>query len=256
MKTLPTRLGQAILDLLQEMGRMLLFLLNVLTLLFVPPFRWRNLLKQIHFIGNRSLFVIVLTAAFAGMVLALQGFYTLARFGSEGLVGPMVALSIIKELGPVLSAFMVTGRAGSAMAGELGVMRIKEQMDALEAMGINPIKYLVVPRLEAGIIALPLLTLIFNVVGIFGGYLVSVHLLGLSSGTYFGGIEAKVDMQDITMSLIKALSFGVIIAWVCTYKGYMTRRGAEGVGQAITGAVVLSSVLVLVWDYFITSIML
>ncbi|MBF0625082.1 MAG: ABC transporter permease [Magnetococcales bacterium] len=256
MFSLVQRLGSAFLELLQFMGHMFLFLINILWCVVTPRYRPRNLLKQIHFIGVRSLFVIILTATFAGMVLALQGFYILSRFGSEGMVGPMVALAIIQELGPVLTALMVTGRAGSAMAGELGVMRIKEQVDALEVMGINPVNYLISPRLEASIISLPVLTAIFNVVGILGGYLVAVHLLGMSAGTYWGGIESKVGPRDIYISMIKSVSFGVLVAWVCTYMGYYANRGAEGVGRSITQAVVLSSVLVLVLDYFITALML
>lgn len=249
-------IGARTLSVLLQMGRMFLFLLDVLLHCWLPPFRPRNLLKQIHFIGVRSLFVIALTAAFAGMVLGLQGFYTLSRFGSEGLLGPAVALSMIRELGPVLTALMVTGRAGSALTAELGIMRIREQLDALAAMGINPVKFLVVPRLEASLIAMPVLTAIFDVIGIWGGYAVSVQLLGLSSGTYFGAIESAVEPQDIWIGLVKSFSFGLIVAWVCTYQGYHARRGAEGVSQATTSAVVMSSVLVLVWDYFVTSVML
>jgi phospholipid/cholesterol/gamma-HCH transport system permease protein len=250
------RTGKGTLDTLHRTGHLALFLVRTLILLPLPPFRPGNFLQQVYFIGVRSLFVIILTAAFTGMVLALQGYYTLSRFGSEGLVGPMVALSILQELGPVLSALMVTGRAGSAMAGELGVMRIKEQIDALEVMGINPVKFLVVPRMQATLVAMPVLTLIFDVVGILGGYVVVVYLLGMSGGVYFSSIEAKVAMGDIVTSLVKSVSFGLLVAWVCTYSGFFTRRGAEGIGQAITSAVVLSSVLVLVWDYLITAALL
>lgn len=233
-----------------------LFLVRTVMAIPAPPFRWQNFLKQIHFIGMRSLFVIALTSIFAGMVLALQGYYTLSRFGSEALLGPAVALSMIRELGPVLSGLMVTGRAGSAMAAELGIMRIREQIDALEVMGVPPIHFLAVPRLLAGLMVLPLLTGIFDVIGIFGGYLVSVQLLGLSAGTYFSGIESSVTMHDVNTGLIKALCFGIVIAWICSFKGFFARRGAEGVSQATTSAVVLSSVLILVSDYFITAIML
>ena len=250
------RIGARSIDIVSEAGRMFLFLGAVLAVLPVPPLRPRNLLKQIHFIGIRSLFVIALTAIFTGMVLALQGYYTLTRFGSEALLGPAVALSIIRELGPVLSGLMVTGRAGSALTAELGIMRIREQVDALEVMGIRPLAFLIAPRLEAGLIVLPILTALFDVIGIFGGYLVAVHLLGMSAGTYFGGIENAVTMHDIHTGLIKSVSFGLIVTWVCTYKGYFTQRGAEGVSHATTSAVVMSSVLILVWDYFITAVML
>nr|CRH06969.1 conserved membrane protein of unknown function [Candidatus Magnetococcus massalia] len=250
------RLGAGFLNLLYEMGHMLIFLVQSVVAASAPPYRFSNLLQQVYFIGVRSLFVIILTAAFTGMVLGIQGYYTLARFGSEALLGPLVSLSIVKELGPVLTALMVTGRAGSAVTAELGIMRIREQVDALEAMGISPMNYLVAPRLEASLIAMPILTVIFNCIGILGGYLVAVHLLGMSSGTYFSGIESKLAWEDISMSLIKSVCFGFIVAWVCTYKGFFTKRGAEGVGQSTTSAVVLSSVLVLVFDYFITSVML
>ncbi len=250
------RIGIKTIDIVAESGRMFLFFVAVLATIPIPPFRPRNLLKQIHFIGIRSLFVITLTAIFTGMVLALQGYYTLTRFGSEALLGPAVALSIIRELGPVLSGLMVTGRAGSALTAELGIMRIREQIDALEVMGIRPLAFLIAPRLEAGLIVLPILTVLFDVIGIMGGYLVAVQLLGMSAGTYFGGIEDAVVMHDIHTGLIKSVCFGLIITWVCTFKGYHTKRGAEGVSISTTSAVVMSSVLILVCDYFITAVML
>jgi phospholipid/cholesterol/gamma-HCH transport system permease protein len=169
----------------------------------------------------------------------------------------MVGLALIKEMGPVISALMVTGRAGSSVTAEIGIMRISEQIDALELMGLNPYRYLIVPNLLAAIISVPLLTAIFDVVGIFGGYLIGVKLLGVSSGVYFGEMISYVEMKDILEGLFKSLNFGVIIAWVCCFKGYYagyyTGFGAEGVSRATTQAVVLSSVLILVWDYFLTS---
>ncbi|MBF0143900.1 MAG: ABC transporter permease [Magnetococcales bacterium] len=248
------RLGRTALGVIREMGRMALFLAKAVGYFFLPPFRPRNLLRQIHFIGLRSLFVICLTAVFSGFVLSLLGYYTLSRFGSSGLLGPAVAFSVIRELGPVLSGLMVTGLAGSALTAELGIMRIREQLDALEIMGIQPVQYLVVPRIQAALISLPVLTMIFDVIGILGGYVEAVHLLGMSGGTFIGAIE--LGMTDIGISLVKAVTFGLIISWVCTYKGFYALRGAEGVSQATTSAVVLSSVLILVSDYFITSMML
>jgi len=171
----------------------------------------------------------------------------------------MVALALIKEMGPVISGLMVTGRAGSAIAAEIGIMRISDQIDALKMMGLNPYRYLVVPNLLAAIIALPLLTAIFDVVGIFGGYLVGVKLLGVGAGTYFGEMASYVEMEDVMEGIFKSLSFGIIIAWISCYKGYYTGIhtgfGAEGVSKATTQAVVLTSVLILVWDYFMTSIL-
>jgi phospholipid/cholesterol/gamma-HCH transport system permease protein len=240
---------------LRRSGRMGLFLAKTLLYALTPPLKFSLILKQIRFIGFQSTLVIFLTGAFTGMVLSLQGYYTLTRFGSEALLGPMVALSLIRELGPVLSALMVTGRAGSAMTAEIGIMRNTEQIDALELMGLNPFRYLIVPKLLAGIIALPLLSAIFDVVGIFGGYLVGVKLLGIGEGTYFAEMASYVDMEDILGGVYKSLSFGALITWVCCYKGYSSGFGAEGVSRATTQAVVLSSVLILIWDYFMTSVL-
>jgi phospholipid/cholesterol/gamma-HCH transport system permease protein len=214
------------------------------------------MIARIHFIGAKSLVVILLTGAFTGMVLGLQVFYTLTKFGSEAFLGPAVALTLIRELGPVLCALMVTGRAGSALTAEIGIMRITEQIDALHAMALNPMRYLVVPTILAGLIAFPLLTAIFDLVGIYGGYLVGVKLLGIGEGTYFGEMETYVGLRDITQGILKSLSFGLLVTWVCCYKGFHTGYGAEGVSRATTEAVVLSSVLILVWDYFIGSVLL
>jgi len=247
------RLGSATLSCLRRMGRMGLFLAKTFYYTATPPLKVSWVLKQIWFIGFQSTLVIFMTGAFTGMVLGLQGFYTLNRFGSAALLGPMVALSLIRELGPVLSALMVTGRAGSAMTAEIGIMRTSEQIDAIELMGLNPYRYLVVPKFVAGIIALPLLTAIFDVVGIFGGFLVGGKLLGLGEGTYFGEMANYLDMKDVAVGIYKSLSFGVVVTWVCCYKGFHSGFGAEGVSKATTQAVVLSSVLVLFWDYVMTS---
>lgn len=246
-------LGSWVLEEFRTLGGMFIFLLRSLVLIFRPPFKIRLLIRQIMFFGNRSLLIVILTGLFAGMVLALQGYYTLMKFGSEALLGPAVALSLIRELGPVLSALMVTGRAGSALTAEIGIMRISEQIDALLAMALSPIKYLVVPNILAALIAFPLLSAIFDVVGIYGGWLVAVKLLGLGSGTYFSQMEQFVDMADIIMGLEKSLCFGLLVSWVCCYKGYYAGFGAKGVSKATTAAVVLSSVLVLVFDYLIGS---
>jgi phospholipid/cholesterol/gamma-HCH transport system permease protein len=230
-----------------------LFLVKTFLFSATPPWKYSQFLRQVQFIGFQSVLVIFLTGAFTGMVLGLQGFHTLNRFGSGALLGPMVALSLIKELGPVLSALMATGRAGSAMTAEIGIMRITEQIDAIELMGLNPFRYLVVPRFLAGILTMPLLTAIFDVVGIFGGYLVGVKLLGIGEGTYFGEMANYVRMRDIMEGIYKSLSFGMLISWVSCYKGYHVGFGAEGVSKATTQAVVLSSVLILFWDYVLTS---
>ena len=240
-----------------KMGVMGLFLCKIFVFAVVPPIKFVRILKQIRFIGFQSLSVIMLTGLFTGMVLGFQGFYALNRFGSDAFLGPMVGLSLIKELGPVIAALMVTGRAGSAITAEIAIMRISEQIDALELMGLNPFRYLVVPNFIAALICLPLLVAIFDVIGIFGGFLVGVKLLGVSAGTYFGEMASYVAMKDVLEGFYKSISFGCIITWVCCYKGFYTGIfsgfGAEGVSASTTQAVVLSSVLILVWDYFMTS---
>jgi phospholipid/cholesterol/gamma-HCH transport system permease protein len=239
---------------LRGMGHMFLFLIQAFVMIFRPPFKFRILLRQIRFFGNKSLFVILLTGSFTGMVLALQIYYTLRKFGSEALLGPAVALTIIRELGPVLSALMVTGRAGSSITAEIGIMKITEQIDALTGMALNPIRYVIVPNIVAAIIVFPLLTGIFDLVGIYGGYFVGVKMLGIGSGTYFSQMENFVTMTDIRIGFYKSLSFGIIVSWVCCYKGFFTGYGAEGVSRATTSAVVTSSVLILIWDYFLGSV--
>jgi len=250
-------LGAGSLRVILKMGRMGIFLCKAFSYAVTPPIKGNLLLKQIQFIGFQSISVIFLTGAFTGMVLGYQGYNTLNRFGSEAFLGPMVGLALIKEMGPVISALMVSGRAGSSVTAEIGIMRISEQIDALELMGLNPYRYLIVPNFLAALICMPLLTAIFDVVGIFGGYLIGVKILGVGSGTYFGEMVSRVEMSDILEGFFKSLNFGVIIAWVCCFKGYYTGHytgfGAEGVSKATTQAVVLSSVLILVWDYFITS---
>jgi phospholipid/cholesterol/gamma-HCH transport system permease protein len=255
MRSLLEGLGSAVIGWIAGMGRMLILLITALLWAFVPPFRLRRLARQIHFMGWRSLLVVVLTGAFTGMVLGLQGYYTLRKFGATAMLGPAVALSLIREIGPVLCALVVTGRAGSAMAAEIGIMRISDQIDALSVMALNPVKYLISPNILAGLITLPLLTAIVNVVGIYGGYLVGVQLLGVGQGVYFGEMQNILSMYDIKIGFWKSLSFGLIISWICCYKGFYTRFGAEGVSQATTEAVVMSSVWILICDYLLTSVL-
>ncbi len=256
MESMPGTVGKQVLRGIRRMGAMALFLHATVATVVRPPYRVRRIVKQVHFIGVKSLFVIGLTAVFTGMVLGLQGYYTLRKFGSEGLLGSAVALSLIRELGPVLSALMVTGRAGSALTAEIGIMRIGEQIDSLESMGIDPVKFVVGPRLLGAILSVPLLTAVFDVVGILGGYLVGVKLLGVNAGVFFGQMEASVAWKDVSNGIVKSVVFGLIVAWVCTFKGYFTERGAEGVSRSTTSAVVLSSVLILVGDYVLTSVLL
>jgi len=248
-------LGRTTMYIVESVGRFGRFFLEAVATMLTPPFKVGAFLHRIDYVGFRSLLIILLTGSFTGMVLGLQIYFTLVRFGSEAYLGPAVALSLIRELGPVLSALMVTGRAGSALTAELGIMRISEQIDAMTVMALNPMRYLAVPSILAGLVTFPLMGAIFNVVGIFGGYLVGVELLGLSEGTYFGEMQSFVDMNDVMTGIWKSLSFGVIVTWVCTYKGFHVGHGAEGVARATTQAVVLSSVLILVWDYFLGSVL-
>lgn len=255
MIRLVSKLGSSVTALVQEIGRMTTFLASALGWACKRPLKLRLVLYHIKTIGYESMLVILLTGGFTGMVLALQGYHALKKFSAQGYLGSAVALSLIRELGPVLSALMVTGRTGSAMAAELGTMRVTEQIDALYSMALHPVKYLVSPRLIAGFLTMPLLVAVFDVIGIYGGYLIGVVLLGVSSGSYFSSIESSVEMWDITTGIVKSLSFGLIVTWVCCFKGFHAPPMAVGVSRATTEAVVLSFVLVLVWDYFLTSVM-
>lgn len=248
-------LGSYVLSTTESWGRSLLFLIRTIGALFSPPFRFRLFLEQLMQIGVKSTIVVSLIGLFTGAVLAVQGVYTLSKFGASAFTGSAVALSLIRELGPVLTALMVIGRAGSAITAELGIMKITEQVDALRSMAVDPLRYLMAPRIVAGIITMPLLTGIFITVGIGGGYIVGVGLLGLSSGTFLGDMVASVDNVDVYSGFIKAVAFGLIFGWVSCYKGYTCGFGAVGVNRATTESVVTASVAVLVVDYFLTSIL-
>jgi phospholipid/cholesterol/gamma-HCH transport system permease protein len=249
------RLGAIVLDGIARLGTFVVFLIGAVFYAFLPPFKPRLWIRQIKTIGSDSLFLIILIGGFTGMVLGLQGYNTLRRFGSDAALGTVVAIVLVRELGPVLAALMIAARAGSAMAAELGSMQSTEQIDALTVMAINPVQYLVSPRVLAGIISFPLLTAIFDVIGIWGGYLVGVGLMGAPAGAYFNGIATYLTRHDITTGFYKSLVFGVVVVWVCCYKGYNAERMATGVSRATTEAVVLSSVLILAWDYFLGSVL-
>jgi phospholipid/cholesterol/gamma-HCH transport system permease protein len=256
MMTFLATVGRKVIDGVCYMGRSTAFLCASIYYGFVPPFKFRNLFQQIQNIGSRSTSIIVVTGGFTGMVLALQGYYTLAKFGSTGLLGSAVALSIIRELGPVLAALMVTGRAGSSMTAEIGIMKITEQINALEMMAVNPIKHVVTPKIFAGLISLPILTAIFDLVGIGGGWLVGVKLLGVNEGSYFGQMIAAVEFVDIYGGFVKSVAFGLIISWFCSFIGYSAVATTEGVARSTTNAVVSTSVMILISDYILTSFLL
>jgi phospholipid/cholesterol/gamma-HCH transport system permease protein len=254
-------IGGACLGVLREFGHIGIFFVRGVLGIFSLPLQVAKFAAQVYFIGARSVLVICLTGAFTGMVLGLQGYYTLVKFGAQGMLGAAVALSLIREMGPVLTAIMVTARAGSAMSAEIGIMRISEEIDALKTMDINPIRFLVSPRIVAAVISFPLLTAIFDVIGILGGYLSGSVLLGLSSGTFFSRVESSVEMQDVSGGFIKSVVFGLVVATISCYEGYYTHTrpdgfGAKGVSSSTTSAVVICCVLILVTDYIMTSFLL
>lgn len=253
--------GASVLRFINEIGGMAIFMLAGLAQIFANIRIFPRAIRQIYIIGFQSLFVISLIGIFCGMVLGLQGYYTLVQFGSVGLLGSAVSLSLIRELGPVLTAIMLTGRAGSAMAAEIGVMRITDQVDALDVMDINSMGYLVSPRILASLVSFPLLTAIFDVIGIIGGYITGVLLLNMNEGVYFYKISHAVTMNDVSGGFVKSLVFGLLVSTVCCHQGYFAhmRRdsvGPEAVGNATTSAVVISCVLILAADYIVTSFLL
>ncbi|MCB0310934.1 MAG: ABC transporter permease [Bdellovibrionales bacterium] len=248
-------LGRRIISATEEWGRAWIFLFRTLVSSFKLPLRLHLIITQVFHIGVNSTLVISLIGAFTGAVLAVQGEYTLSKFGATAFTGSAVALSLIRELGPVLTALMIIGRAGSAITAEIGIMRITEQIDALRSMAVDPIKYLMVPRFIAGMIAVPLLTGMFIVIGIGGGYVVGVGLLNLSSGTFMSQMISAVDNTDVISGFVKSIVFGFIFGWVSCFKGYTCGFGAIGVNKATTQSVVIASSAVLVTDYFLTSIL-
>jgi len=248
-------IGFWVLRFLEESGKVMMLFLKTVAFIFRPPFDIRNLLKQVENVGIKSIPVVLVTGAFTGMVLALQSYTGFKRFNAEAFVGTVVALSMTRELGPVLCGLMVSGRVGSAMAAELGTMQVTEQIDALYTLAINPVKYLVVPRFLASLIVMPILTTFADIIGIMGGYLVSVLLLGSNPTVYMRRTYDYLDLEDLYIGLLKACIFGMIIATIGCYQGMNTRGGAEGVGKATTNAVVIGSLLILIANYFTTALL-
>lgn len=248
--------GAGIIRKTESIGRLVIFFAIGVMHIFIRPFQINKILDQIVFIGSKSVFVIALTGFFTGMVLGLQGYYSLIKFGSEAALGSAVALTLIRELGPVLTAIMVTARAGSAMAAEIGVMRISEQIDALRTMHINPVRFLFTPRIVASVFSFPLLTALFNVVGIFGGYITGAVILDLSSNIYMDGVIESVSIDDILDGFYKAFAFSVVVTTISCYRGFYMHMsgefGARGVSTSTTNAVVQSCIFILIVDYLIT----
>ena len=247
-------IGRVFLAFLGTTGRLATFAIASVSHCIRPPFYLRMVVRQMIEIGYFSLPVVGLTAIFAGMVLALQSYTGFARFSAEGAIANVVVLSITRELGPVLAGLMVAGRVGAAMAAEIGTMRVTEQVDALTTLSTNPMKYLVAPRLIAGVTMMPILVFIADIIGVFGGYLVAVYKLGFNPSNYLQNTYDFMETGDVVSGLIKAAVFGFIITLMGCYHGYHSRGGAQGVGAATTNAVVSASILILCFDYILTEI--
>lgn len=253
-------IGTRAMKIVNNLGAAVIFFVCAFLKIFRPK-QVREIVQQVFFIGAKSSNIVMLIGLFTGMVLGLQLFYTLKKFGSEGFLGSVISLSLIRELGPVLTAIMITARAGSAMTAEIGILRISEQIDALYTMRVDPLRYLISPRIAAAIISFPLLTAFFDLIGILGGYLTGVVLLGVNKGAYFYRIDAYVDMTDIRGGFIKSLVFAILVSTICCYEGYFTHLrtgsyGAKSVGISTTSAVVLSCIMILISDYVITSFLM
>ena len=245
--------GAAFLAFLAAAGRLVIFAGQALAAGVTPPYYPRLILRQIVYVGYFSLPVVGLTALFTGMVLALQSYTGFSRFNAESAVATVVVLSVTRELGPVIAGLMVAGRVGAAMAAEIGTMRVTDQIDALTTLSTDPFRYLVLPRLVAGLLTLPLLVLIADIIGVFGGYMVGTYKLGFNPANYLTQTETYLERMDVISGLVKAGVFGFIVALMGCYHGYHSRGGAEGVGQATTYAVVSASILILVCNYMLTT---
>lgn len=245
-------LGESVIQFVVETGGILLFLSEAVLWLLRPPYRYSVWLEQFYFVANKSVFIISVTALFTGMVFAVQFYFGFRIVNADALVGPASALSLARELAPIFTAVVVTGRAGAAMAAELGTMRISEQIDAMEVMAVSPIQYLVSPRILAGFVAMPLLSILFLLIGNVGAYFAGVILLGIDRSIFLAHLQEFVVPMDISQGLIKAGAFGLMFSTIATYIGFFTYGGAKGVGLSTNRAVVITLVLILVSDYFLT----
>lgn len=248
------KIGVATLDGLQNIGTVSIFILKAIFRIFTIPFHLRVFVNQLIFIGFHSLPVVGMTALFSGAVLALQSYTGFSRFSAESSIPTVVVLSITRELGPVLAGLMVAGRVGASIAAEIGTMRVTEQIDALYTLSTDPIRYLVSPRILAGLISLPCLVFIGDIIGVMGGYLVSVHKLEFNAALYISNTFKYLESDDVISGLMKAAAFGFIISSISTYFGFYCEKGAKGVGSATTKAVVVSSILILISNYLLTEI--
>lgn len=254
MTELISRLGQFTRETIENLGHASR---SFVSIVINSPSLWRRpqlIADQVHFIGNYSLVIIAISGLFVGFVLGYQGYYTLNRYGSEEALGLLVALSLVRELGPVVTALLFAGRAGTSLTAEIGLMKAGEQLAAMEMMAVNPLQRVVAPRFIAGVIALPILTLIFNAMGIIGGYLVGVTLIGVDSGSFWSQMQAGVNIWgDLGNGIIKSIVFGFAVTFVALYQGYEATPTPEGVARATTRTVVISSLLVLWLDFLLTA---
>jgi len=255
-KSLWAVLGQPFISVFELVGSVLALTGETLVWLIRPPYRFGQLLLAMEFIGVGSVFIVALTGVFSGMVLALQTTYSLRDFGAEGVVGQVVAVSLTREIAPVFAALMVAARAGSAMAAELGNMRVTEQIDALVTMAVSPVQYLLSPRLLAAVLTVPLLCILYSCVGMAGAWLVAVRWLGVDPGIFISNIERHLLPSDFFMGMIKAAVFGFLISAISCTRGYYASGGARGVGEATTQAVVHSAVSILISNYVLTTLLL
>jgi phospholipid/cholesterol/gamma-HCH transport system permease protein len=237
---------------LEDFGQLILFGGETLAWTARPPWRWELLLGQMAAIGVGSTLIVAVTGLFTGMVLALQGNYALGQFGAQGYTGGFVAVSLTRELAPVLTALMITGRSGSAISTEIGTMRVTEQIDAMETMAVSPVQYLAAPRVLAALVMFPILTVVFSALGYLGAYLIGIHVSQIPPAPFIDHTRTMVEVKDLTHGLSKALVFGAIVSLICCYRGYAAHGGAKGVGEGTTRAVVMSSIAILVLDYLIT----
>jgi phospholipid/cholesterol/gamma-HCH transport system permease protein len=250
------RLGKNTLDFLASFGRASQFLAGVLVGVPKPSVGLPLLLKQIYSVGVLSLVIVVVSGLFIGMVLGLQGYTILSDFGSESAIGQMIALTLVRELGPVVTALLFAGRAGSALTAEIGLMKATEQLSSMEMMGVDPLRRVIAPRLWAGFLSMPILALVFSMVGILGGMLVGVEWLGVFEGSFWGNMQASVDFRDDVLNgVIKSVVFGFVCAWIAVYQGYDCVPTSAGISSATTKTVVYSSLAVLGLDFILTAVM-
>lgn len=251
-----TQLGHKTIALIAGLGRAVLMLLSALMHVPDPKKGFPLLIKQLYTVGVLSLIIIIVSGTFIGMVLALQGYTILVGYGAEASLGPMVALSLLRELGPVVAALLFAGRAGSALTAEIGLMKATEQISSMEMMAVDPLRRIVAPRFWAGFISLPLLAAMFSAVGILGAHLVGVDWLGVDSGTFWSMMQDQVEFEgDIVNGIIKSIVFAFVITWIAVYKGYDCEPTSEGISRATTATVVQSSLLVLGLDFVLTALM-